>query len=90
MTTVDRLIPSVDEAAWDYVGAIAAVVWLDLRCWCRGGPRCAYCCWADNQAEAASVALDMALSVGRSFDRARQQAIWQARADAALVAGVAW
>lgn len=37
-----------------------------------------------------SVALDLALSAGRAFDRDRQQAIWQARLDETLVAGVAW
>lgn len=79
----DRMIPSVDEAVeqWRW--------WTEIfRTYRHQG--CPYCEAIWRRQEAASVALDMAMSVGRSFDRARQQAIWEESLRKTLVAGVAW
>ncbi len=80
---VDRLVPSVAEAE-------AQWRWWTERFRTYRHQGCPYCASIWQRQEAASLALDVALSVGRSFDRARQQAIWQERADEALVMGVAW
>lgn len=81
--TSRHLIPSVAvaEAAYQF--------WAERARYDRH-QGCHLCDLIWRQQEAASVALDNALSVGRSFDRARQQAIWQQREDAALRASVAW
>lgn len=84
--TVDRLIPSVEDAA------------LRFRHWFtyselgrqhgrRGAEMTA---WVHPHVENAALALDMALSNGRRFDRDRQQAIWQALLDKRLRSEVAW
>lgn len=82
----DRMIPSVRLAQ-----ALFSV-WLSIasRSCLVDGAACQECVVSWQVAEDMALSLDMALSVGRSFDRERQERIWQERLDAALVAGVAW
>lgn len=86
-----HLIPSADDAALDYEGAREMdAIWASF-CGCRDRcHQCSPCCWSAGRVSSAALALDNALSVGRRFDRDRQQAIWQQREDAALLKSVAW
>lgn len=81
MTAVDRLIPSVADAHFNFVAAVAEMVWFARRCECRGGPRCEYCCWAHLQVENAALSLDMALAQASDLrraeaDRLRAEVAW--------------
>lgn len=86
-----HMVPSVEDAANQYAGTeYMRDIWASF-CGCRDRCyQCASCCSAAAVVDAAALALDMALSVGRQFDRAEQQRRWQAREDAALTASVAW
>lgn len=86
MSAVDRLVPSVEDAEDRF-----NTVWFIAEQPCAfAGQSCLPCGLWWQAAENAAPALDMALSVGRRFDRDRQQAVWQAREDAALVRSVAF
>ena len=82
--TIDHMIPSVEDAQRRFANrlAVQGTAWHDVPC--------RLCRVIYQDAENAALALDLARSVGRRFDRQRQQAVWQAREDAALVRSVAW
>ncbi len=69
--TVDRLIPSVEDAASQYAGAeYMRDIWSSF-CGCRDRcHECTPCCWSAGRVENAALALDMALAQASDARRA--------------------